>query len=79
MGKVPFIDTTGEEYFRNIVKDFKSQGGTLLVTGVNDRLKKILDQNGLSKEIGENNFYEHTGDAINRAIGCINRTACLRM
>jgi len=77
MGKVPFIDTTGEEYFRNIVKDYKSQGGTLLVTGVNDSLKTILDQNGLTKEIGENNFYDRTGDAINRALGCVNRNACL--
>ena len=77
MGKVPFIDTTGEEYFRNIVRDFKGQGGIILVTGVSDRLKTILDQNGLSKEIGEGNFYNHTGDAINRAIGCLNRNVCL--
>lgn len=76
MAKVPFIDTTGEEYFRNIVKEIKSRGGTLLVTGVNDRLKNILDQCGLTKEIGDNNFYEHTGDAINRAVGCVNRPAC---
>nr|WP_106784581.1 sulfate permease [Lysinibacillus timonensis] len=77
LGKVPFIDTTGEEYFRNIVKDYKSRGDTLLVTGVNPLLKKALDQNGLTIEIGEGNFYEHTGDAITRALGCVNRTSCL--
>lgn len=77
MSKVPFIDTTGEEYFRNIVRGFKSQGGTLLVTETSARLKKILDENGLSKEIGEDNFYAHTGDAINRGLGCVNRAACL--
>ncbi|SOC38156.1 SulP family inorganic anion transporter [Ureibacillus acetophenoni] len=77
MGKVPFMDTTGEEYFRNIVRDFKSKGGTLLVTGVNPELKKVLDQNGLTKKIGENNFYDRTGDAINRAIGSLNRNACI--
>ncbi|CAM5182593.1 SulP family sulfate permease OS=Ureibacillus acetophenoni OX=614649 GN=SAMN05877842_10438 PE=3 SV=1 [Ureibacillus acetophenoni] len=77
MSKVPYIDTTGEEYFRNIVKDFKSQGGTLFVTGVNAELKKILDQNGLTKEIGEANFFARTGEAINRAIGCVNRGVCL--
>ncbi|TSI10093.1 SulP family inorganic anion transporter [Lysinibacillus sp. BW-2-10] len=75
--KVPFIDTTGEEYFRNIVKDFKSHGGTLLVSEVRPSLKQTMDQNGLTKEIGEQNFYEHTGEAIDRAMGCLNRNACL--
>jgi len=77
LGKVPFIDTTGEEYFRSILRDFKSRGGTILVTGVQPGLKKILDQNGLTEEIGADNFYTHTGDAINRSIDCLNRNACL--
>jgi SulP family sulfate permease len=77
LGKVPFIDTTGEEYFRNILRDFKSTGGSIFVTGVQPDLKKIFDQNGLTEEIGEHNFYMHTGDAINRAIGCLNRNACI--
>ncbi|RHW39420.1 sulfate permease [Lysinibacillus yapensis] len=77
LGRVPFIDTTGEEYFRNILRDFKSRGGSVFVTGVQPALKKILDQNGLSKEIGEGNFYSHTGEAIDRALGCLNRHACI--
>ena len=77
LGKVPFIDTTGEEYFRNILRDFKSRGGTVLVTGVQSGLKKSLDQNGLTEEIGEMNFYNHTGDAINRSISCLNLDACI--
>lgn len=77
MGKVPFIDTTGEEYFRNIVRDFKGRGGTLFVTGVQPNLKNALDKNGLTTEIGEQNFFLHTGEAINRAIGCLNRNACI--
>lgn len=77
LGKVPFIDTTGEEYFRNIVRDFKSRGGTLLVTGVKPSLKVALDKNGLTNEIGQQNFFPHTGEAINRAIGCVNRNACI--
>ncbi|MEL4024577.1 SulP family inorganic anion transporter [Lysinibacillus endophyticus] len=75
--KVPFIDTTGEEYFRNIITDFKSHGGTLLVTEVRPSLKLAMDQSGLTNEIGEQNFFVHTGDAINCALGCINRSACL--
>lgn len=50
LGKVPFIDTTGEEYFRNILRDFKSRGGKVLVTGVQPGLKNILDQSGLTEK-----------------------------
>ncbi|MBM7610465.1 SulP family sulfate permease [Lysinibacillus composti] len=77
LGEVPFIDTTGEEYFRSIVRDFKSHGGKLFVTEVQPTLKSILDQNGMTAKIGEENFFEGTGDAIDRAIGCINRNACI--
>ncbi|MFJ8235092.1 SulP family inorganic anion transporter [Ureibacillus sp. NPDC094379] len=77
MGEVPFIDTTGEEYFRNIVRDFKKHGGKLFVSEVQPTLKSILEQNGMTAKIGEENFFDGTGDAINRAIGCINRNACI--
>lgn len=56
MGKVPFIDTTGESYFRNIVQHFKKQGGVLLISGIQSELKATLDKNGLYAEIGEENF-----------------------
>lgn len=77
MRKVPFIDTTGEEYFRNIVRNFKASGGTLLITGVQPTLKAILDKNGLTQKIGEENFFSHTGDAINEAMRCIQPQKCL--
>lgn len=77
MGKVPFIDTTGEEYFRKIVRDFKNRGGKVFVTGVQPALKETLDKSGLTAEVGENHFFEHTGEAINRAIGNVNRNACI--
>lgn len=77
MGQVPFVDTTGEEYLRKIIKDFKANGGTVLLTGVQPSLRKILDHNGLTEKVGRDNFYEHTGDAINRAMGSINRNTCI--
>lgn len=77
MGKVPFIDATGEAYLRNIVRNFKSQGGRLLVTGVQPSMKMLLDKSGLTKEIGEDNFFERTGEAIDCALRCINRNQCI--
>ncbi|MDN4493918.1 SulP family inorganic anion transporter [Ureibacillus aquaedulcis] len=77
LGKVPFIDTTGEEYLRNILRDFKRRGGSILVTGVQPGLKNIFDQNGITEEIEEQNFYPHTGEAINRSMNCLNRNKCI--
>jgi len=77
MGKVPFMDSTGESYFGNVIRNFKAQGGTILVTGVQDELKKALQHNGLYHEIGEDNFYPHTGEAINKALSYLDTNKCI--
>ncbi|KMY30095.1 sulfate transporter [Lysinibacillus xylanilyticus] len=77
MSKVPFLDTTGEAYFGNVIKSFKAQGGTILVTGVQDELKLALQNNGLYAEIGEDNFYPHTGEAINKALSYLDTNKCI--
>ena len=74
--KVPFIDTTGEQYFRSVVQLVKNSGGVLLLTGVHPKLKAIFDKNGLTKEIGEENFYYHTGEAIEQALQLIEQQKC---
>lgn len=76
MGKVPFIDTTGESYFRNIVQHFKNQGGVLLISGAQSELKTTLIKNGLYAEIGKENFFDHTGEAINCALRHLNKAKC---
>lgn len=77
LGRVPFIDATGEDYLRQIVRDFKKRGGAVFVTGVQPGVKKILDRNGLTAKIGEENFYKHTGEAINKSLNCLDRNACI--
>lgn len=77
MGKVPFIDTTAEANFSNIVKHFKKQGGLLLVSGIGERAKKTLLKSGLYDEIGEEFFFDHTGEAISYALEKINKTKCM--
>ena len=52
MGKVPFMDSTGEAYFSNIIENYTAQGGTILVTGVQGDLKDALQHNGLYDKIG---------------------------
>lgn len=77
MSKVPFMDSTGESYFSNIVESFTNRGGTVLITGVQAELKEALRRNGLYEKIGEENFYPHTGDAINKALSYLDETQCV--
>lgn len=77
LGNVPYIDSTGEEYFRDIVQKFKSSGGKVLVTGVQPSLMEMLKLNGLYTLIAEENFYVRTGDAITAAFQEINLTKCI--
>ncbi len=77
LGKVPFMDTTGEGYFRNIVHHFHSAGGTLLISGTSPKLKETLQKNGLYEEIGEKHFFNHTGEAINYALTQLDKNRCL--
>jgi len=77
MSKVPFLDTTGETYFGNVIRNFKAQGGTILVTGVQDEVELTLQKNGLYAEIGEDNFYQRTGEAINKALSYFDTNKCI--
>lgn len=76
MGKVPFIDTTGESMLSSIVHDF-SKHGIVILSGVNEQPKKVLRKTGLYQFIGEDHFFEHTGEAIDFALLHLNKDKCL--
>ncbi|AZV41240.1 SulP family inorganic anion transporter [Peribacillus asahii] len=77
LSKVPFMDTTGEATFRNIVKEIHNSGGTVLVSGATSTLKETLQKNKLLEEIGEEYFFKHTGEAINYALTQLNTNQCI--
>ncbi|WP_107839757.1 SulP family inorganic anion transporter [Metasolibacillus meyeri] len=74
MSKVPFMDTTGEAYFSNIVQQFQ---GVILVTGLQPRLQSAMKKSGLYDEIGTEHFFEHTGQAIDAALRYLDRKKCI--
>lgn len=76
MGKVPFIDITGEASLASIVKDFNKHG-VVLLSGLSDQTKALLQKTGLYDAIGSENIFEHTGDAINYAQEHLDRNKCL--
>ncbi|KPH71194.1 SulP family inorganic anion transporter [Oceanobacillus caeni] len=77
MGNVPFMDTTGEANFRNIVQYFRKNGGTILISGLQPEIKEQMRLSGLYKEVGEEHIFERTGEAINVALTKINFQKCL--
>ncbi|MED3563157.1 SulP family inorganic anion transporter [Bacillus xiapuensis] len=76
MGRVPFIDTTGEAILANIVRHF-SKSGIVIISGLNNQPETILKKTGLYQMIGEDHFFKHTGEAINYALDQINKNKCL--
>ncbi|WNS73588.1 sulfate permease [Bacillus sp. DTU_2020_1000418_1_SI_GHA_SEK_038] len=76
MGKVPFMDITGEASLASIVRHF-SKSGVVLIAGINAQPKSVLQRTGLYDVIGEEHFFEHTGDAINLALALLTKDKCL--
>lgn len=76
MGRVPFMDTTGDAHLTSIVKHF-SKHGIVLVSGINPQPLSVLKKTGLYHLIGEENFFEHTGEAIDYALLQLNPRKCL--
>ncbi|WP_394137986.1 SulP family inorganic anion transporter [Cytobacillus oceanisediminis] len=76
MGRVPFMDTTGESNFDHIVQNF-SKHGIILISGIQPQPKNLLMKTGLYDMIGKEHIFEHTGDAINHALRLIDENKCL--
>lgn len=77
MGKVPYMDTTGESSMAKIVDKLNKQGGTILFSGLQKQPRDVMERTGLYRRIGEQSFFEHTGDAINQALKRIDQNQCI--
>lgn len=76
MGKVPFMDTTGEANLAGLVKQLQGHGGKLMISGIQQQPLDLLKKTGLYDRIGAGQFYERTGEAINEALGTIDQHSC---
>lgn len=76
MGKVPFMDTTGEANFAALIKRLQKAGITVLVSGLRAQPHKLMSKTGCYETIGETNFFDNTGEALTHALGIINADKC---
>lgn len=76
MSKVPFMDVTGENHLRTIVTTLKKRGMVVLVSGLNAQPEKFMRTTGLYDIVGQDNFFEHTNQAIAFASSYISIEEC---
>jgi len=76
MGKVPIMDTTGESRLASLVKHLERFGGKVVITEIQTQPLNVLKKTGLYKLIGENRFFQHTGEAIDYALTQLDYNKC---
>lgn len=64
MRGVPLVDTAGIEAIRKLHERVRAQGGTLMFAGVHKNVKAMLERGGLVDEVGEQNFFWSSDQAI---------------
>ena len=64
MRGVPLIDTSGLQALIHLQEKLKKNGDVLLIAGIHDQARVMLDRGGLTKEIGEDNFFWSADQAI---------------
>ena len=66
MRKVPFMDSTGLHNLESLYRLSKKEGIQLVLSGVNDKIKKMLERSGLEEKIGKENICSNINEALNR-------------
>ena len=61
LGKVPFMDTTGENDIPGYCSPFPQCWRNLIDFGNIPQTKRHIQKNGLYEEIGEKHFFDYTG------------------
>ncbi|MBB6669197.1 SulP family inorganic anion transporter [Cohnella nanjingensis] len=77
MGKVPFMDTTGESSLASLVKSCEKFGGKVLISGIQPQPLEVMKRTGLFTRIGAEHFFGHTGEAIQFALYQLDLNQCL--
>jgi len=64
MRGVPLVDTSGLEAIHNLYERLHQQGGTLMLAGVHENARLMMERGGLVSEIGAQNFFWSSDQAI---------------
>ena len=77
MRKVPFIDSTGIHNLENLVMNSKKDGVDVILSGVNENVRRVLDKSGFSNILDYNNICPNINIALERTIKIVNDKGAL--
>jgi SulP family sulfate permease len=61
------IDSTGVEALEEVIETCRRHGVTVLLAGVKGPVRDVLDDAGVSNDLGEDNFFLEVHAAVQRA------------
>ena len=64
MRKVPFIDSTALHNLELLITSSQKEGIEIVLSGVNESVRKSLHQAGIDKLIGEEHICDHITNAV---------------
>ena len=67
MRRVPFIDSTGMHNLQNLIEMSHQSGITVILSGVNEKVHKVLQRNGFVRLLGEQNICANINEALQEA------------
>ncbi len=72
MRKVPFIDSTGVHNLQNMCKMCSQMGVKVVLSGVNPKVMKVIEDAGMDDVVGKENICSHINLALQRAQQILN-------
>jgi SulP family sulfate permease len=67
MRKVPFMDSTGLHNLESLYRLSEKDGIQLILSGVNEKIKAMLNKSGFADKIGKDNICSNINEALERA------------
>lgn len=71
MRKVPFMDSTGLHNLESLYRLSSNEHIRLILSGVNDKVRKLLVKSGFEQKIGAENICSHINEAIEKASAAV--------
>lgn len=67
MRKVPFMDSTGLHNLESLYRISKKENIQLILSGVNEKVRALLDKSGFADKVGNENICNNINEALERA------------
>lgn len=67
MRKVPFMDSTGLHNLESLLRLSQAEGIQLILSGVNNQVRAVLEKSGFDKKIGTENICSNINEAVEKA------------